>query len=193
MRKLIVTEFLSLDGVYQAPGDPNEDREGGFEHGGWQMPYVDEVLIGEAAAGMADTDAQLFGRRTYEIMASYWPNAPADDPYARHLNSVQKYVASRTLRTADWQNTTVLDGDVPEQVRELKERPGKNITVLGSGNLVRTLAKHDLVDVYWLAVYPIALGRGKRLFEGDRVHKLRLVDSKPTTTGGLLLTYHPER
>lgn len=193
MRKLVVTEFLSLDGVYQAPGDPDEDREGGFEHGGWQMPYVDDVLMREAAAGMADTDAQLFGRKTYEIMASYWPHAPADDPYAKHLNNIQKYVASHTLQDADWRNTTVLDGDVPEQVRKLQEQPGKNITVLGSGNLVRTLAEHDLVDVYWLAVYPIVLGSGKRLLEGDQIHKLRLVDSKPTTTGGLLLTYHPQR
>jgi dihydrofolate reductase len=194
MRKLIVTEFLSLDGVYQAPGHPDEDREGGFQHGGWQMPFSDDVLGAAAGEGMAQTDAQLFGRKTYEIMAAYWPNAPSDDPYAKHLNSVQKYVASRTLKDVEWQNTTLLEGEVAEQVAELKEQAGKNISVLGSGNLVQTLIENDLVDEYVLAVYPIVLGGGKRLFPDDeQVRKLRLVDSKPTTTGGLLLTYEPAR
>lgn len=143
---------------------------------------------------MAHTDANLFGRKTYEIMAAYWPNAPSDDPYAQHLNNVQKYVASRTMKDAEWQNTTVLQGDVPERVAELKEQPGNDISVLGSGNLVQTLMKHDLVDEYSLSVFPILLGSGKRLFpDNDRVRKLRLVDSKPTTTGGLLLTYEPAR
>ncbi|HEX6231413.1 MAG TPA: dihydrofolate reductase family protein [Actinomycetota bacterium] len=194
MRKLVVVEFLTLDGVYQAPGDPNEDTEGGFRHGGWQMPYVDDELGEAAAAGMAETDAQLFGRKTYEIMASYWPNAPADDPYAKHLNGVRKYVASRTLSEATWQNTTILSGDVPEAVAKLKAEPGKNITVLGSGNLVRTLAEHDLVDEYSLAIYPIVLGGGKRLFADDgQLRRLRLVDSKATSTGGMMLTYRPDR
>jgi dihydrofolate reductase len=193
MRKLVVTEFLSLDGVYQGPGAPDEDREGGFEHGGWQMPYADDVLGAAAAEGMAETDAQLFGRKTYEIMAAYWPNAPNDDPYAQHLNSVQKYVASKTLQSAEWQETTILR-DIAEEVAELKQGPGKNIAVLGSGNLVKTLMQHDLVDEYSLFVYPIILGGGKRLFpDDDQVRKLRLVDPKPTTTGGLLLTYEPAR
>jgi dihydrofolate reductase len=192
MRKLVVIEFLSLDGVYQAPGDANEDREGGFEHGGWQREYADEVLGRAAFAGMAETDAHLFGRKTYEIMAAYWPTAPADDPFARHLNTVQKYVASHTLERAGWPNTVVLDGDVPEQVAKLKDRPGKSIAVLGSGNLVRTLAEHDLVDEYSLSVFPIVLGSGKRLFEEEgRVRKLELVRSEVTTTGGLMLTYRP--
>jgi dihydrofolate reductase len=143
---------------------------------------------------MAHTDAQLFGRKTYEIMAAYWPNAPSDDPYAQHLNAVQKYVASTTLDGVEWQNTTLLEGDVVEQVADLKEQSGNNISVLGSGNLVQTLMRNDLVDEYSLAVYPIVLGSGKRLFpEDDQVRKLRLVDSKPTTTGGLLLTYEPVR
>jgi len=194
MRKLVVIEFLSLDGVYQAPGDPNEDIEGGFRHGGWQRPYFDDVLGTAAAGGMSETDAHLFGRKTYEIMAGYWPTAPADDPYGRHLNSVQKYVASRTLQKVEWQNSTLLQGDVAEQVAKLKEQPGKNIAVLGSGNLVQTLIEHDLVDEYSLAVYPIVLGSGKKLFpDSDRTRSLRLVDSKTTSTGGLILTYEPAR
>jgi len=194
MRKLVVIEFLSLDGVYQAPGDPNEDIEGGFRHGGWQRPYFDDVLGTAAAGGMSETDAHLFGRKTYEIMAGYWPTAPADDPYGRHLNSVQKYVASRTLQKVEWQNSTLLQGDVAEEVAKLKEQPGKNIAVLGSGNLVQTLIQHDLVDEYSLSVFPIVLGSGKKLFpDSDRTRSLRLVDSKTTSTGGLILTYEPAR
>jgi dihydrofolate reductase len=194
MRKLVVIEFLSLDGVYQAPGDVNEDIEGGFRHGGWQRPYFDDILGAAGMQGMAETDAHLFGRKTYQIMAAYWPNAPSDDPYGKHLNGVAKYVASRTLRSVEWQNTALLDGDLAEEVTKLKEQPGKNIAVLGSGNLVRSLMEHDLVDVYSLAVFPIVLGSGKRLFAGsDQVSRLRLVDSKVTGTGGLLLSYEPAR
>lgn len=193
MRKLVVVEFLSLDGVYQAPGHPDEDREGGFEHGGWQMPYFDEVMGQAAAEGMAATDAQLFGRTTFEKMAAYWPNAPKDDPFAQHLNRVQKYVASTTLTDPSWQPTTVIR-DVPTEVAELKAQEGGTITVLGSGKLVQTLIAHDLVDEYSLAVFPLTLGGGKRLFADDRVlRRLRLVDSKPTSTGGILLTYRPDR
>jgi dihydrofolate reductase len=196
MGTLTVIEFLSLDGVYQAPGDPNEDTEGGFRHGGWQRPYFDEVLGAAAAEGMSRTGAQLFGRKTYEIMARYWPNAPADDPYADHLNNVQKYVASNTLREEDvtWQHTTLLTGDVAARIRAIKDGDGTNIGVLGSGALVRTLAANDLVDTYSLFVYPIVLGSGKRLFgDADEVRRLELVDSKTTTTGGVLLTYRPAR
>jgi dihydrofolate reductase len=193
MRKLVVTEFLSLDGVYQAPGDPNEDTEGGFELGGWQRPYFDEVLGAAAAEGMARTDAHLFGRKTYEIMAAFWPNAPADDPFSRHLNSVRKYVASNTLSSADWRNTEILRGDLAAEVRRIKEMPGGEISVLGSGDLVRNLTKEGLVDEYVLAVYPIVLGTGKRLFDGADAAKLELVASKPTTTGGVMLTYRPAR
>ena len=194
MRKLVVVEFLSLDGVYQAPGDPDEDTEGGFQHGGWQRPYFDEVLGASAAQGMAETDTHLFGRKTYEIMAAYWPNAPADDPFAKHLNVVRKYVASRTLTEVTWQNASLLQGDVAEAVAHLKQQSGKNISVLGSGDLVRTLAEHDLVDEYSLAIYPVVLGSGKKLFPDDgQLRRLRLVDSKPTTTGGVMLTYEPQR
>jgi dihydrofolate reductase len=192
MRMLRVIEFLSLDGVMQAPGAPDEDTEGGFQHGGWQRPYFDDVLGATAAEGMAETDAYLFGRKTYEKMAAYWPTAPEDDPYGRHMNSTPKYVASRTLQDVEWQNSTLITGDVAEEVARLKQQPGKNIAVLGSGDLVQTLLEHDLVDEFFLAVYPLVLGSGKRLFrDSDQVRKLHLVDSKPTSTGGVLLTYRP--
>ncbi len=190
MRKLIVIEFLSLDGVMQAPGDPEEDTEGGFRYGGWQRPYFDDVLGAAAAEGMAGTDAYLFGRKTYQSMARYWPAAPSDDPYARHLNTTPKYVASRTLQRAEWQNSTVLGADVAGEVRKLKEEPGGNIAVLGSGDLVQTLIAEDLVDEYFLTVSPIVLGGGKRLFrETEQPVGLRLVECKPTTTGSVMLTY----
>ena len=192
MRMLRVIEFLSLDGVIQAPGAPDEDTEGGFRHGGWQRPYFDDVLGATAAEGMAETDAYLFGRKTYEKMAAYWPTAPEDDPYGRHMNSTLKYVASRTLQDVEWQNSRLITGDVSEEVARLKQQPGKNIAVLGSGDLVQTLLEHDLVDEFFLAVYPLVLGSGKRLFrEYDQARKLRLVDSKPTSTGGVILTYRP--
>jgi dihydrofolate reductase len=194
MRKLGIVEFLSLDGVMQAPGDPAEDTEGGFRHGGWQRPYLDDVLGAVAAEGMAATDAYLFGRKTYEIMAAYWPTAPADDPYAKHLNSSAKYVASTTLRDLAWQNSTLLQGDVAEAVAKLKAQPGGGIAVLGSAGLVQTLMAADLVDEYNLFVFPIVLGSGKRLFrDADEPRRLRLVDSKTTSTGGVLLTYRPSR
>jgi dihydrofolate reductase len=196
MRKLGAIEFVSLDGVYQAPGDPDEDREGGFEHGGWQRPYFDDVMGAIAAEGMAQTDAQMFGRRTYEKMAEYWPTAPADDPFAMHLNNVQKYVVSNTLRDGDvtWQHTTLVNGDVAERIRQIKGRPGGDIGVLGSGKLVRWLLDNDLLDELLLAVYPVVLGGGKRVFADDGcMRKLELIDSRRTSTGGLVNTYRPVR
>ena len=194
MRKLVVVEFMSLDGVVQAPGDPQEDIEGGFTLGGWQRPYFDEVFMQQAAPGMADTDAQLFGRKTYEKMAAFWPTQGDDDPFAKHLNHVDKYVASRTMTTADWAGTTVLNGDVATQVRELKERDGGTISVLGSPGLVQTLMADDLVDEYALAIHPIVLGSGKKLFRDARqAAKLELVDCVTTTTGVLMTTYRPAR
>lgn len=194
MRKLGVTEFLSLDGVMQAPAAPDEDTEGGFRHGGWQQQYGDEVLLQAATAGMAEVDAYLFGRKTYEKMAAFWPTAPREIPFTDHLNNTRKYVASRTLTSVEWQNSTVLDGDVAEAVAKLKEQPGKGIGVLGSGELVQTLIEHDLVDEYFLLVCPIVLGSGKRLFrEIEQVKKLKLVESKPTSTGSVILVYRPER
>lgn len=194
MRTLRVIEFMSLDGVIQAPGAADEDTEGGFRYGGWMQPYFDDVLGGSAAEGMAATDAYLFGRKTYQKMAAHWPTVGDDDPYARHLNSTPKYVASTTLRDVGWQHTTLLSGDVAEAVAKLKEQPGGSIAVLGSGGLVQTLIEHHLVDEYFLAVFPIVLGSGKRLFrEYDEARTLTLVDSKPTTTGGVILTYRPAR
>jgi dihydrofolate reductase len=194
MRKLVVVEFLSIDGVMQAPGDPNEDTEGGFRHGGWQRPYFDDVLGAAAAGGMAETDAHLFGRKTYEKMAAFWPTAPSDDPFAEHLNRVAKYVASRTLERVEWENSTLIRGDVAQAVAELKGRPGKNITVLGSGDLVQTLIENDLVDEYALTVSPIVLGGGKRLFrDAEEVRRLTLVDSTVTPSGNVMLTYRPTR
>jgi dihydrofolate reductase len=141
---------------------------------------------------MAATDAYLFGRKTYEKMAAYWPTAPADDPYGRHLNSTPKYVASRTLESVGWQNSTLIEGDVAEGVAKLKEQPGGAIAVLGSGELVQTLVRHDLVDEYSLAVFPIVLGSGKRLFrQAEQAKRLSLVDSEVTGTGGVILTYRP--
>jgi dihydrofolate reductase len=192
VRKLVVIEFLSLDGVMQAPGSPEEDTEGGFKHGGWSQPYFDDVLGAAAAEGMAATDAYLFGMKTYQIMARHWPNAPSDDPFAAHLNSTPKYVASKTPQSLAWQNSTLIEGGVAAAVAELKQQAGKNIAVLGSGELVQTLIEHDLVDEYLLMVHPIVLGSGKRLFrDSDQTRSLRLVDSKATSTGVLMLTYQP--
>lgn len=194
MRTLVVIEFLSLDGVMQAPGAPDEDTEGGFQYGGWQRPYVDDVIQADATEGMAGTDAYLFGRRTYEKMAAYWPTAPDDIPFTAHLNSTPKYVASTTLQSVEWRNSTLIKGDLVEEVTKLKEQPGKNIAVLGSGDLVQTLIKNDLVDTYSLIVCPILLGGGKRLFRDmDQARNLSLVECKTTGTGCLILTYHPAR
>jgi dihydrofolate reductase len=192
MRNLVVIDFLSLDGVMQAPGQPEEDTEGGFKHGGWAVPYHDEGLAESVAGSMAATDAYLFGRKTYENFAAYWPTAPREIPFTDHLNNTAKYVVSKTLKQPEWSNTSVLDGDVVEEVRKLKQQTGKNIAVLGSGELAQTLMKNDLVDEYFLTVYPILLGAGKKLFrDNDQLRKLKLVDSTTTSTGGVVLTYRP--
>ena len=193
MRRIVVVNFVTLDGVMQGPGDPGEDRSGGFEHGGWAMPYLDEVWGGFAAQGIADADALLFGRTTYEKMVAYWPNQPDDDPIAATMNGFPKYVVSQTLREVTWKNTIIVKGDAATEVRRLKEQPGKNITILGSGSLIQTLMEHDLIDEYQLLVCPLVLGEGKRLFrDGMRKTSLELVDSKPTSTGAVILTYRPK-
>jgi dihydrofolate reductase len=192
MRKLVVIDFLSLDGVMQAPGQPEEDTEGGFKHGGWAVPYHDEGLAESIADSMAVTDAYLFGRKTYENFAAYWPTAPGEIPFTDHLNNTAKYVVSRTLRNPGWKNTKVIEGDAVQEMRTLKELPGKRIAVLGSGELVQTLMKNNLVDEYFLTMYPILLGSGKKLFrDNDQLTKLELVDSSTTSTGGVMLTYRP--
>ena len=194
MPKLIVNEFLTLDGVMQAPGLPDEDRSGGFEHGGWQLAYFDEIFGSTIMEGLAATGGLLLGRRTYEIFAAHWPNQPADDPLAGTFNELPKYVVSRTLsEPLPWANSRLIGGDVPAALAKLKDQPGKELQVIGSGELVQTLTQHGLVDEFRLMIHPILLGSGKRLFrEGaDAPTKLRLVDVKPTTTGVLIATYQP--
>ena len=194
MRKLTVSEFVSLDGVMQAPGGADEDTEGGFRHGGWQMGYFDDVAGERIDASMAQTGAFLLGRRTYEIFASYWPTQSDDDPFARILNGLPKYVASTTLgEPLAWKNSTLLQGDVAKAVAELKEGEGGNIVVLGSGGLVQTLYENDLVDEYALMIHPIVLGSGKKLFREVPRKPLKLADSVITSTGVLMATYVPER
>jgi dihydrofolate reductase len=194
MRKLTVSEFVSLDGVMQAPGGADEDTEGGFRDGGWQMGYFDDVAGERIGASMAQTGAFLLGRRTYEIFASYWPTQSDDDPFAKILNGLPKYVASTTLgEPLAWQNSTLLQGDVAKAVAELKEGEGGNIVVLGSGGLVQTLYENDLVDEYSLMIHPIVLGSGKKLFREVPRKSLKLADSLTTSTGVVMATYVPER
>jgi dihydrofolate reductase len=191
MRKLFVSEFLTLDGVMQAPGDANEDRSGGFGYGGWQLAYFDEVFGSTIMEGLAATGGLLLGRRTYEIFAAHWPNQPADDPLAGTFNELPKYVVSTTLsEPLAWQNSTLIQGDAATEIAKLKEQPGKDIQVIGSGELVQTLIRHDLADEYRLMIHPILLGSGKRLFREESLPtRLRLVNSKATGTGVLILTY----
>jgi dihydrofolate reductase len=193
MRKLAVIEFVTLDGVMQGLGSPDEDRDGGFEHGGWSAPYFDEVLGKAAGEGLAATTAYLFGRRTYEHMAAHWPTEPDTNPIAAHLNATPKYVVTRTLTSLAWAGSHVLAGDVVASVNDLKQRGDGAIVVLGSGVLVQTLIEHELVDEYQLFVHPLVLGAGKRLFrQTARPIALRLTGCVPTTTGVLLLSYQPE-
>ena len=190
MGKLVVGTFLTLDGVMQGPGGPEEDTEGGFEHGGWSVPYWGDDLMGEVMMeSMGKADALLLGRKTYEIFAGHWPKVGDDDPMAAKLNSVQKYVASRSLDSVDWQNTTLIKGDVAEEVPKLKDEKVE-IQVSGSQNLIQTLLEHDLVDEYRLWFFPVALGTGKRLFaDGTMPTNLKLADSKTSSTGVAMNTY----
>ena len=193
MRKLVVGTFVSLDGVMQAPGGPDEDRSGGFEHGGWAPPYFDEVMGDAAAEGIAKGGSMLFGRRTYEDFAAFWPNQPEDNPFAAVLNTRQKYVASRTLEEPlPWSNSTLLEGDATEAVARLKEQPGQDLVVLGSGELVQSLMRRNLVDEFVLLIHPLVLGSGRRLFpDGGASAALRLIGTKTTTTGVVIATYRP--
>ena len=190
MAKLVVGTFVTVDGVMQAPGGPDEDREGGFDHGGWLPPHFDDELGGFMGGLMGRSDALLLGRKTYEIFAAYWPNAGEDDPTAQKLNSVPKYVASRTLETVDWNNSTLLNGDVAQEVAGLKERLDGEIHVTGSGNLAQTLLKNDLVDEFVLIVFPLVLGTGKRLFSDGTIPRgLRLTDTQTFRAGVTAQTY----
>jgi dihydrofolate reductase len=191
MRKVVVSEFLTVDGVMQGPGGPDEDREGGFQEGGWQLPYFDEAGGAAVAKGLAETGGLLLGRKTYEIFAAYWPNQAAGDPFADIMNKVPKHVASTTLQEPlTWNNSTLIQGDVAAGVAELKRQSDDELMVIGSGNLVQTLARNDLVDEYRLMIHPLVLGSGKRLFENGGVRvPLKLSASETTGTGVLILTY----
>jgi dihydrofolate reductase len=192
MRKIGVVNSLSLDGVMQAPGRPDEDRRGGFAHGGWAQAYNDEVMGKVMGEGMAKPGALLFGRRTYEDFAKVWPNQE-DNPFTPVLNNRQKYVASTTLREPlPWVNSTLLQGDAREAVARLKAQPGDELTILGSGELVRALLERNLIDTFTLLIHPLLLGAGRRLFaDGGTFAALRLVNSVMTTTGVIIATYQP--
>jgi dihydrofolate reductase len=189
--KLIVGAFVSLDGVMQGPGGPDEDRDGGFDLGGWVVPYAGEDMGEFVVESITSTDALLLGRKTYEIFAAHWPKVTDEnDPIATKLNSMPKYVASRTLDKVEWNNSTLLQGDAAEAVAELKRQPGGTIQTQGSAELIQTLIRNNLVDEYRLLVYPVVLGKGKRLFrEGSVPSALRLMDTKTTSNGVAIHTY----
>jgi dihydrofolate reductase len=195
--RVVVNEFMSLDGVVQAPGGPDEDTDGGFAHGGWSMPYFDPETMGPVVGeGLAATEALLFGRRTWQVMAAAWPER-AGDEFADRMNSIPKYVASRTLGTGDltWTNTTLLPADdAIGAIRELRERPGGTVQMMGSVSLASQLIANDLVDEYLLMLEPITLGGGKRLFPDDGAARpLELVSVTQANTGVLICNYRPVR
>jgi dihydrofolate reductase len=191
--KIVVSQFLTLDGVMQAPGDRDEDRSGEFDQGGWQPGYFDDVFGEFVMEGFAATGGLLLGRLTYENFARHVPNQPPEDPVAGPMNEWPKYVVSTSLaEPLDWQNSTLIRGDVPSEVAKLKDGASKDIQVMGSGKLVQTLLRHNLVDEFRLMIHPLVLGTGKRLFHDETpLTRFRLVDSRPSGTGVLLLTYTP--
>ncbi len=190
MRKLIVAEFMTLDGVIQAPGGVQEDADGGFTHGGWTWPYWHDDIGKHFFQMMAHADSLLLGRKTWQIHGGAFEPMPATDPFGSVMNAVQKYVVSTTLKsTAAWRNSTLIGGNVVEEVRRLKEQPGKDILVDGSSVLVRTLVENDLVDEYALHVYPLLLGSGKRLFPEGKHISLKLVESQAPPTGVVYQRY----
>jgi dihydrofolate reductase len=191
MRKVIVNEWMSFDGVVQSAG-ADDDTSNGFAHGGWHLPYFDESSQQWVAAGYAEAGGFLFGRRTYELLAGYWPHAKKEEaPVADPLNKLPKYVASTTLKAPlEWENASLLPADVDAAVRSLKEEDGGDLHVIGSTQLVKTLLEHDLVDGFRLMIDPLVLGGGKRVFSDDGVKRpMRLLDSTVTTTGAILATY----
>lgn len=189
MREIVVFNSLTLDGVMQAPGGVDEDRRGGFTEGGWSRPYQDEVMGNVAAEGMAKGGPLLLGRQTYENFYSYWPHQ-TDNPFTEVLNRTQKYVASRTLsEPLPWENSTLLKGEAEKTVADIKAEEGQDITVLGSGQLLQTLIRHQLVDRYVLLIHPLVLGSGRRMFDENLRATLDLVDVVPTTKGVIIATY----
>jgi len=189
MRKLMVSEFMTLDGVMQAPGGKDEDRDGGFEHGGWTIPYWHDDIGKSFGALMADTDAFLLGRRTYVTHAEAFEPLPAGDLFGDMMNAPKKYVVSRTLKAPIWRNTTIIRDNVIESVRALKAEPGKNILTDGSSQLIHALFAHDLVDELHLLLYPLALGKGKRVLPEEGLTKFSLKSATPYPTGVVGLHY----
>jgi dihydrofolate reductase len=188
MRRLIVNTFVTLDGVMQAPGGPEEDPTGGFTHGGWSTSYWDEAMGARMGEFMGKPFDLLLGRRTYEIFAAHWPHV--DEPGAAELNRATKYVASRTLDSVEWENSVLLEGDVAKEVARLKEEDGPELQVHGSSGLIQTLLEHDLIDELRLWVFPLVLGSGKRIFgDGTIPAGLKLVDSATSSTGVLMTAY----
>jgi dihydrofolate reductase len=191
MRKLIVSTFLTLDGIMQAPGGPEEDDSGGFAHGGWSVNYWDEQMGQVMAEAMSTPFDLLLGRKTYDIFAAYWPNAP-EEAGAKPLNDATKYVVSRSRPTLEWSESVLIEGDAAEGIAALKKEDGPELQVHGSGNLIQTLLRHNLVDQFNLWVFPLVIGSGKRLFsDGTVPSALKLVDSKVSTTGVVIGTYEP--
>jgi dihydrofolate reductase len=194
MRKIIVHEFITLDGVIQAPGGEDEDTEGGFEHGGWTGPYWHDDIGTRFFETVAEADTFLLGRKTWQIHGEAFDPMPEGDPFGDVMNGMRKVVVSTTLEsTADWRNSTLISDNVIEEVRKLKEQPGQNILMDGSSELIHTLAANGLIDQYDLHVYPLVLGSGKRLFpEGKRLN-LKLVESKALPTGVVFQRYQPDK
>ena len=191
MRKLMVSAFMTLDGVVQAPGGPGEDDSGGFAWGGWSFPYWDDVMDQTMGEMMAAPFDLVLGRRTYDVFASYWPTAP-EEAGGKPLNDATKYVASRGKPDLSWERSVLLEGDVAERVAELKASDGPELQVHGSGNLIQTLMRNGLIDEYRLWMCPVLLGSGKRLFgDGTVPAALRLTDSTVSTTGVVFATYEP--
>jgi dihydrofolate reductase len=191
MRKISVTENISLDGVMQAPAMPDEDTRGGFARGGWANPYVDQVMIDYMTAGAGGDGCLLLGRTTYQTMAANWPHMPADNPFTAWINAMPKYVASTTLTVPLEWNATLLEGDAPAAVAAVKDSDGPDLNVLGSGVLVQTLRAHGLIDEYLLSIFPLLLGSGTRLFPDGADAELDLVDSTTTTTGVIIARFRP--
>ncbi len=189
MPTLVVNAFVTLDGVMQAPGGPDEDRDNGFAHGGWQAPYADDAMGRLVTEGIADAEGFLLGRKTYDIFASYWPKVTdPNNPIATALNSRPKYVVSRSLQRVAWNNSSLIKGDVVAEIRKLRQQPGRTVHTWGSTELLQTLLKNDLIDEFRLFIFPVVLGSGKRLFGSGAVPvALKQVDS---VTSGKGATYH---
>jgi len=187
MRKVIVLSFMTLDGVIQAPGGPEEDTSGGFKYGGWTFPFFDEFTGKIMSEQMSNNADLLLGRKTFEIFASYWPDHENEWP---GINKVTKYVASNTLSTHSWSNTVFLKENIEDQIKKLKQQDGPDLQVHGSGNFIQTLLKNDLVDEFWMKIFPITLGNGKRLFENGTIPaSFSLLEYKVSPGGVLIANY----